>query len=378
LFTEPHGTATNISSGTLTGPTTEFGQSITPPGEPGSFALGEGVYVFHIRTRRLSGTKNVKVKGRIYTRTSGGTETLIAESNETPNLTGSFVNYTLVARGSATILAPTDRIVVKYAATPYDSGTNPTTDISFNSSSGYTRVELPSNLQEHPILRTGDWLARPETWTRTGNHTFTMSGDWTSIYRKGVRVRYRDGGSDEYGAIYSSSHSAGTTTITLLTNTNYAMAAATITHKYISYAEKPDGFPDHFNWTPSTMFATVGNGTLICRFYPRLDGFMEHDIYFELGSTSSITGANYSPPAAHDVGSPTGSRFPVALVTFSDASPATSYTGVALSVPLSSVFGLRAFSIPTTYATQITISSTIPFTWTTGDFISIEGVPYPY
>jgi hypothetical protein len=226
------------------------------------------------------------------------------------------------------------------------------------------------------VIPIDGWEPRSETWTRTGNHTFTVSGDLTAIFKKYTRVQYNDGSAD-YGVVLSSSHSAGTTTVNLNPNTNYLMAATTITATYISYLPKPTGFPDYFNWTPSTIW-TVGSGTLICRFFPRIDGFMEHDIYFEFGSGSSLASSSYSPPAPHAVGSPTGSRFPVALVTYSDISPATSYTGVALSIPTSSAFALRAFTIPTTYATQAPISATVPFTWVSGDFLSIQGVPYPY
>ena len=96
------------------------------------------------------------------------------------------------------------------------------------------------------------WInAAGTTWTRTGDHTFTMSGDVTAAYRKGTKVRYKDGGAYEYGVVASSSHSAGTTTITLITNTDYAMAAATITDNYISYIENPEGWPDWFNYTPT-------------------------------------------------------------------------------------------------------------------------------
>lgn len=106
------------------------------------------------------------------------------------------------------------------------------------------------------------WITVSDTWTRTGNHVFTISGDVTSTYRKGAAVRYKDGGSFEYGVIYSSSHSAGTTTITLITNGDYAMAAATITDKYISYIPNPEGFPVWFNWTPTfTGFSADPAGT---------------------------------------------------------------------------------------------------------------------
>jgi hypothetical protein len=95
-------------------------------------------------------------------------------------------------------------------------------------------------------LTTG-WLPAAETWTRTGNLTFTLTGDVTAKYRKGTKVRYKDGGSYEYGTIGSSVFGS-VTTVTLIDNTDYAMAAATITDRYISYAENPEVFPHYFNW----------------------------------------------------------------------------------------------------------------------------------
>lgn len=104
------------------------------------------------------------------------------------------------------------------------------------------------------------WLPTHEAWTRTGNHTFTVPGNLTAKYRKGAKVRYKDGSSFEYGVIYSSSHAAGTTTVTLITNTDYTMAAATITDRYISYSDRPEGFPTEFNYA-ATITAQSGSFT---------------------------------------------------------------------------------------------------------------------
>lgn len=93
------------------------------------------------------------------------------------------------------------------------------------------------------------WIQESATWTRTGNFTFTVSGDVTTYLYKGVRVRYKDGGSFEYGTIKTSSHAAGTTTVTLISNDDYTMAAATITEPAYSYLDFPQGFPPTFNFT---------------------------------------------------------------------------------------------------------------------------------
>lgn len=95
------------------------------------------------------------------------------------------------------------------------------------------------------------WQTVTETWTRTGNHTFTVATDLTTKYGKGTKVRYKDGGSYEYGVIGAATYSSPNTTVTLITNTDYAMAAGTITDTAISYQATPQGFPGWFNWEPS-------------------------------------------------------------------------------------------------------------------------------
>lgn len=107
---------------------------------------------------------------------------------------------------------------------------------------------------------TSGWSPCPETWTRTGNFTFTVTGDKTAKFRKGMKVRYKDGASTfDYGVVISSSFSAPNTTVTLATNDDYAMAAATITDKWVSGVENPEGFPQWFNYT--TTFSASGSMT---------------------------------------------------------------------------------------------------------------------
>lgn len=114
--------------------------------------------------------------------------------------------------------------------------------------SGY-KLKITGNVKITDGLTWDGWQKDPDTWTRTGNHTYTKSGDHTATHRKGAKIRYKDGGSYEYGVIGSSSHAAGTTTINLIPNSDYAMAAATITDTYLSYIENPEGWPHWFNYT---------------------------------------------------------------------------------------------------------------------------------
>jgi hypothetical protein len=137
------------------------------------------------------------------------------------------------------------------------------------------------------------WIAHSNTWTRTGNHTFTVSGDMTLYYRKGTKIRYKDGGGYEYGVIKSSTVAAGTTTVTLITNSDYAMAAATITDKYISYVENPEGFPSAFNYTATVTPSTgaITSYTINLAAWTVTRGRLTVDFNFTI--TNNGTGGGY-------------------------------------------------------------------------------------
>jgi hypothetical protein len=126
-------------------------------------------------------------------------------------------------------------------------------DIDFlveGDAAGSRPLHIDAGLNKATSFVWDGWGLAHEAWTRTGNHTFTVPGDLTLKYRKGAKVYYDDGAGD-FGVIASSSHAAGTTTVNLIPNTDYAMAAATITDTYLSYIENPEGFPHWFNYSPT-------------------------------------------------------------------------------------------------------------------------------
>lgn len=218
-----------------------------------------------------------------------------------------------------------------------------------------------------PVGGASGWQEATETWNRTGNHTFTVSGDLTAKFRKGTKIRYKDGGSYEYGAVIISSHSAGTTTVFLTPNTDYTMAAATITDKYISYSENPEAYPHWFNWSPTWTNLTLGNGTQVAK-WRCLPQKLEYEISVTFGSTTSIGDASFAPPITSSMG---GTRPPVGEISMLDSGTAN-YSGMVIQVTTTS-FGIRVFNASGTYAASVVISSTIPMTWTTSDELNIKG-----
>jgi hypothetical protein len=209
-------------------------------------------------------------------------------------------------------------------------------------------------------INTG-WIPVYATWTRTGNHVFTVSGDFTIEYRKGAKVRYKDGGSYEYGVIASSSHSGGTTTVTLITTTDYAMAATTITDTYLSYTESPEGFPDEFAFTPSGL-VTIQNGTQ--EGYWKTNG---NKIYLHGGVLYGSTPTTFSSSdltlpvaigASYDI---SAAQSPLGIATYLDAGTA-SYLG-NIRRQTSTTARFQAVVTSATHGTTTAITSTVPFTW---------------
>lgn len=113
-----------------------------------------------------------------------------------------------------------------------------------------------------PIWSTPDgWIQSAVTWTRTGDHSFTVPGDLTAIFSPGTRVKYTDTGGTDYGVVASSSHAGGTTTVNLAPNTDYAMASGAISGTFYSYDANPQGYPGWFNYAETwSGFSSAPSG----------------------------------------------------------------------------------------------------------------------
>lgn len=95
------------------------------------------------------------------------------------------------------------------------------------------------------------WTTSTDTWVYASASTFTIAGvDRTTIYRKGTRIRFKQGGSFKYAVVVSSTFSTNTT-VTIAVNTDYTIANAAITDNAYSYQVNPLGYPGWFNWTPT-------------------------------------------------------------------------------------------------------------------------------
>lgn len=343
---------------------------ITPEYWPQIDHIPAGIIKGFIQAKQDSGTREMTARLQIYKQNTAGTQTLLATTDSTPALTGSFVDYELTATISTpVVLDLSDRLVVKVYYNGSVSGTNAAITFRIRTNAVKQRVEFPFPEPRLAKLNDSGWIPVSDDWTRTGNYTFLVAGDQSTIYRKGTKIRYKDGGSYEYGVVGSVSV-ATNTTVTLISTSDFAMAAATITDKYISYVENPQGFPETFNFTP-TGLVTIGNGTQTARWKAQgtritLEGHITY------GSTTTFGSSDLTLPVAVDSFYPTGgSRFPLGICIFLDAAVAV-YFGNAVYLSSGPAARIQVQPAGGTYVTTSVITSTVPMTWGTGDELSFN------
>lgn len=102
------------------------------------------------------------------------------------------------------------------------------------------------------------WITANETWTRTANTTFTITGDFTGVYAVGDKLKVTDT-TTKYFYITACSYSAPDTTVTITGGSDYVLAA-TPTARYYSKSSSPVGFPQIFNFNgAATGYSVIAN-----------------------------------------------------------------------------------------------------------------------
>jgi hypothetical protein len=171
-------TAVDVSTGAITGTDQLIAGLITDQnqiiGNPG---------VFNMTTlgniRKTSGSGQAEFFFRVYKRDSGGTETLILQSNNTQQITSAiYAEFFANGLWNDGIFVSTDRIVIKFYGTKVGSGSNPTYDFQFGGTSPVRSViPVPLNV----IPSGGSPLTREE-FSYTSSQDFTLSGTPSFIY----------------------------------------------------------------------------------------------------------------------------------------------------------------------------------------------------
>jgi hypothetical protein len=216
-----------------------------------------------------------------------------------------------------------------------------------------------------------EWKSPRETWTYVSASSFRVTGDRRTTYTKGTKLWWTQSGTSRWGVIVSSSYSSPNTTVNIFVNTDYVVANATISANFYSNLEKPVGYPDQFNFSPSWTNLTVGNGAVdakvaltptTCKGYITLK-------WAAAAATTSISGAvSIAPPVtALDYGNP---YVPIGACGLIDWGTSL-YMGSAV-LNSTTAIEVRAINAAGTYAVWSSISSTVPFTWGVNDLLTID------
>jgi hypothetical protein len=194
-------TAVDVSTGAITGTDQLIAGLITDEnqiiGNPG---------IFNITTigniRKTSGSGQAEFFFRVYKRDSGGTETLILQSNNTQQITSAiYAEFFTNGLWNDGIFVSTDRIVIKFYGTKVGGGSNPTYDFQFGGTSPVRSIiPVPLNV----IPSGGSPLTREE-FSYTSSQDFTLSGTPSFIYA--VFVNGQELNSSQYSFV--------TTTLTI-------------------------------------------------------------------------------------------------------------------------------------------------------------------
>ena len=118
------------------------------------------------------------------------------------------------------------------------------------------------------------------------------------------------------------------------------------------------------NWTPTLSGVTVGNGSVVAR-YQKIGKLVNISFNFTLGTTSAVTGRFFfSQPSSSSGIRPVSSYLNLAGASF--ATPSIGFTGIS-----GSNCYVDCITASGTYAGGASLSSTVPFTWTTGSEIVV-------
>jgi hypothetical protein len=133
----------------------------------------------------------------------------------------------------------------------------------------------------------------------------------------------------------------------------------------------PTAFGTWTSFTPNWTNLTVGNGAVTAR-YIKNGGLVNFSVVLLFGSTTSITGrVKASWPVAPDT--TTAAQTAQVNVQFEENGNGPFFGQFFSQSADTTNFEILAMNTSSSYAYATVLSSTVPFTWGTGDYIFISG-----
>ncbi|KKL76863.1 hypothetical protein LCGC14_2040640, partial [marine sediment metagenome] len=166
--TFPDDAKTEVFNATITVDDQEVEQWVTIAGGLGLLFLPHGVYHLHYHAYKFSGTKDVRLYFKVYTRTAGGAETLLGTSEESSILADAEAEMESHVEIHEQAINDTDRIVLKIFAHLEGVGSNPVIYFYVEGNT-LTRFTLPIGINSSHNSLTGV--------TPTQHHVATVASD---------------------------------------------------------------------------------------------------------------------------------------------------------------------------------------------------------
>lgn len=115
-----------------------------------------------------------------------------------------------------------------------------------------------------------DGWSEADALTYASTTTFTASGDLTTKYQPGDKIKLTQStGGTKYWVLRSVSHGGGTTTFTIIETTDYTLNNEAISDPFYSKVENPQGFPTAFNYTPAAFVGFSANPSGVHRYFTK-------------------------------------------------------------------------------------------------------------
>jgi hypothetical protein len=207
------------------------------------------------------------------------------------------------------------------------------------------------------------WVDPLETPTKGTGNTLVFSGiDRTSTYAVGDKIKLTDT-TVKYFYVTASAFSTNTT-LTVVGDT--LVGNPTAGSFYFSKSTSPVGFPQWFTFVPS--WTNVSGGTDTYAKFNIIGKTCTLKCKYTLGGAGVGAGVSMTLPVS---AATTDIVMPMGTVIMKDDGAST-YHGTVQTVSTNTI-GIYAQVSSDTYLTAVDLSSTIPITWATGDYIAFIG-----
>jgi len=190
-----------------------------------------------------------------------------------------------------------------------------------------------TSLESRATSLESGWIVAGETWTYASaddpTFTFTISGDKTTKYSPGMRIKITQStGGTKYFIITKVAYSAPNTTVTVYGGTDYDLNNETISSPYYSGIKAPQGFPlDPLKW--QVLFTDTSE---------RKQANPSQNTWYNPSGANKITlpigvwDLSYSCTAASDQSSAGNQQCYTTLSTANNSESDSSFTSVIRSV----------------------------------------------